>query len=135
MLTVREPTSINVVSAIDQNKPPSDFAFGYSMLVTYKVSDQFGDAVCAGIAVDETITVCQTSHPSLPPPKGGDTITTSDGTIVDRLYFGSSAPIPASFTRITNQTFKLAGGAVVLSNVHVQGATSQSVSFGETCTP
>ena len=136
ILTVREPTSINHISTVDQNSPPAGANFGYHSVITYEVRDQFGAQVGAGIAVDESLADCVNNFGPETDTDGSDGVTNAEGRITDRVGVGrTEGPIPGNYYKKIHQTFKIAGSGVVLNNVIEFFETTLALHLNQSCTP
>jgi len=132
-LTVREPTSITLIST-SQGGPPPGALFGYTSDITYEVRDQFNQAVGENISVDETVTQC--ANPNNVPPgllHPNDDVTRSNGQITDRVSIGFNSAFVQGFCITFDQTVAVGGSGTVRENLVRFGADEVVVSLGH-CT-
>ena|GEM_PF-4261898 len=125
-LTVRKPTSMTAT------ENPSSGASFIQDLITYTVNDQFGSAMGAGICIDETITICTSSHSVS--PTFGDAPTDISGQAKDRLKVSSpSGPLPANFCIKLNQSITAGGCGPLLNNTILYKPSGISLVHGSSC--
>jgi hypothetical protein len=122
-LTVREPSQMTDTQA------PTVTPNFLQTVVTYTVHDQFGNPMGAGICVDETVTLCRTSHPG--PMTFGDAATNAAGQVIDNLSVGPG--IPAGFCRKFNQTLTAGGCGPLLRNTLTLRNSGIILTHGASC--
>jgi outer membrane protein OmpA-like peptidoglycan-associated protein len=126
-VTVREPTSMPAATAASSG--PSFV----QLLVTYTVSDQFGNPMGSNICWDETVTTCANSHPGGAHAKG-DVGTDANGRVVDRLRVGgATGTLPASMCMKFNQTITVGGCGPLARNTIVFQNSGATLNQGSSC--
>jgi Domain of unknown function (DUF4157) len=125
-ITVREPTSM-----VAAQTPTSGASFVQTSII-YTVRDQFGNAMGAGICVDETITVCSRSHPIS--PTFGDAPTNASGQVSDTLRAATSGgPLPANLCVKLNQTITAGGCGPLLRNTITMRSSGITLTHSSSC--
>lgn len=126
-LTVREPTSMPATTVASSGP-----AF-VQLLVTYTVSDQFGNPMGANICWDETVTTCANSHPGGPHAKG-DIGTNASGQVVDQLRIAvATGTLPASLCVKFNQTITAGGCGPLARNTILFQPSGATLNQGASC--
>jgi outer membrane protein OmpA-like peptidoglycan-associated protein len=125
-LTVRQPSQMTAAQA-----PTSGPTFIQTM-ITYTVSDQFGNSMGAGICVDETITICRTNRPRAT-PHFGDAPTDVSGQVQDQLQYSNTGGIPANLCIKIDQVLTAGGCGPLLHNTILFRPTGITLTHAASC--
>lgn len=125
-LTVRQPSQMTAAPT------PSSGPTFIQSLITYTVSDQFGNPMGAGICIDETVTICRTNRPRAT-PTFGDAPTNASGQARDNLQYSNTGGIPADLCIKLDQVLTAGGCGPLLHNTILYRPTGITLTHSASC--